>query len=266
MQEKTISYPSPLPLPDSPKYIPVPRDVIVHGDPRVLAAYIYLCIKRGMDNQVDVFIDNMARWYGLMPNKKTGKINEGFVSAIHELSKMGYIEILGEDILRGMTVEYYLLVSPFHTDGENTSQRFAQVFFDELSTILSHFRNCRTDIHIFTLLKVFAYLRMQLKAERDINTNGYSESYSSISKSIGVSKNSVAKAIQVLSCNGKYGTQECVENSLIPVFYVDHPVVMDGSENNVKRTPTVFRPCYNIRIDRDKNETIKTGLSPPKSL
>lgn len=252
-----------LPLPESIRYIPVPRDVIVHSDPRVLAAYLYLCIRRGMDGQADIRIDSLSRWYGLLDNKSGGKSNSHFISAIKSLVDLGYVELLDSDIVRGNIVEYFLLVKPFVVNGNKTEQRFAYIYLNEISDILNCFRNNSIDVHVFTVLKVFAYLRMQLGAERDLETNSYSESYASIGKTIGISKNSVARAIQILGCNGRYGSDICFENSLIPIFYIEQSAQKDR-DSSIKKNPSRFRPCYRIKVEN--GEVIKTGLSPPKSL
>ena len=70
--------------------------------------------------------------------------------------------------------------------------------------------------------------------------------------------------LTLLECIGDYGSDKCLLDSKIPMFYVQHPVI--EAENNgvryTKKLPTRFYLCYDRRIGSG-NKVIETVYKSP---
>lgn len=206
----------------SRKCFRVPYSLIVNKDmdnKRVLT-FSFLNIRKGLDDKVELSLNNLVRYNGLIPNNRAGKTNDAMLSLLNQFRDMGYINYEVEPTLKE---EGLVVVNTEMLNSEFRQNRFSVLYIDEVLKILNYDYN-GTDKCITApkVLLVFAFLRCMIykrrnkllpeeinkdnknsydydiKCRRYLNPEAYNASYNDIADMLGLSRPTVTKSINIL--------------------------------------------------------------------
>ena len=228
------------------KHIYIPLSVIVNNkiDAKRIGLFAYLRIHCGLNNLIGFTVPDMVSWCGMKPNSREGKINDKFLSIIDELSNEGYLTYLTKKdknayIKCQFNLEYYY---------NQCSKGYAIVYLDEMQKIMDYKNLQGNSISNTTILLVFSYLRNKIrrrpnelspeertldgiKRRRERLPDAFDSNIISIAEELGVHKQTVTKAIDILE-------QE------LKLIVTDRAYRVKTEDNEFKTLPTIFANAY----------------------
>lgn len=193
----------------SAAYFSVPVDVIMNDieEAKVITAFSYLSICRGIDMRVKCSVADIVEWSGRKPNRASGGINDKISLSMSYLRDEGYVDV---DDMSGRFVAEFAFDKVKETC---SGYRFAILYVDEVEKVLSYSDGNASDKRFSNdiLLLVFSYLRMMIyrrknavaieddAAKRKLrNPEAYVGFYKDIAEDIGVSERLVSKSVDIL--------------------------------------------------------------------
>lgn len=233
------------------KYIYIPLPIIMNNnlDVKRVAAFSYLRIHCGLNDLIGFTISDMVTFCGMKPNNREGKINDKFLNVVDEFNNKGYLTYLTEKdknsfIKCKLDMEYYY---------NQCSDGYAIVYLDELQKIMDYKNLQGNSIDNSIILLVFAYLRNKIKRrpnelkpeERTLEgiekrrkrlPEAISSNITTIAKELGVHKQTLSKAIDILEYDLK-------------LIVTDRAYRVKNENGEFRTLPTIFANAYK-REDR----------------
>lgn len=149
----------------SNKYIVIPSSVILDSKncEKLVTAFSYFFIKRGLDDAVSFSTNMIVKWCGKVPNRNPTGISTKLLAAVNKLNEDGFISI--SDSPSGANiVEADINLSMITKLCQEDRERFATVYIDEILEIIRYdgLNPLNKILDNDVLLRVFAYLRMMI--------------------------------------------------------------------------------------------------------
>lgn len=149
----------------SNKYIVIPSSVILDGKncEKLVTAFSYFFVKRGLDNGVTFSVNMIARWCGKTPNRNPTGISAKLLNAVNKLDENEFISVSNNPAgssIADAEVNLDMITKLCQEDRE----RFATVYVDEILKIIKYdgLNPANKTLDNDVLLHVFAYLRMMI--------------------------------------------------------------------------------------------------------
>lgn len=201
--------------------VPIPESIIFDGDggDKLVTAFMFFYVTRGIDSRVMFTVNWMVEWSGRKPNRHTGSINDKFSDAIGRLVDMGYLSLDGQPSNSKKCVASF---DKCKVSDSCDGGYFGLVYLDELDKIMSWTPTCGRDIDNDLLLRVFAYLRRKIVRRRnemfgdEVDRDGrndhgydveqrrlrrpdaYNGYYCDMAEELGISAKSMSRAVEAL--------------------------------------------------------------------
>lgn len=184
---------------DSYYFIKIPKDIIycTDIDNKRALMFAYFCMKRTFDNNVQFSINHLCTWMKFKPNNKKGNINDQIYKALDVMKANDYFH--ANESIAAKNGDS-LITLQINCDKFDSCNNFAVIYIDELQKILnfkSELGSKSIDVGSITpacLLLVLAYIRANM-----FGSSGCFRYYKTIASDIGVSRYSIAKAVNILS-------------------------------------------------------------------
>ena len=228
------------------KYIYIPMSIILNKnmDTKRVGVFSYLRIHCGLNDLIGFTVPDLITWCGMKPNNREGKSNDKFLSFIDDFVDGGYLTYLTKKDKNAymkckFDVEYYY---------EQCSDGYAVVYLDELQKIMSYKGLQESSINNTIIFLVFAYLRNkiirrpnELKPEertfdginqrKERMPEAISSNITTIAKELGLHKQTLSKAIDILECDLK-------------LIVTDRAYRIKNENNEFRTLPTIFANAY----------------------
>lgn len=214
----------------SAKYILIPSSIILDKDmdARRVSVFSYFSIRKGMDNNLEFSIPSIVKWSGNKPDTHSNGTNEKYIDIVSDLSDRGYLTYSDE-----LTKIAYTN-GTFNSDvvyDMCQHESFAILYLDEIYAIMNYkkeenkkedkgggnaFFNNAIILLVFAFFRNAIYRRLNELKPEDINIDGsnnhnndiaarrtfrpeaYDNTYLDISKKLGVSADTISKAVKTL--------------------------------------------------------------------
>lgn len=228
------------------KYIYIPLSIISDAkmDAKRIAIFSYLRIHCGLNNIVGFTIPDMTEWCGMKPRRGADRTNDKFLSVINDLSNKGYLTYLTEQ----NKSSYIKCMLDIDYCYNQCSEGYAVVYLDELEKIMSYKNLQGNSISNTIILLVFAYFRNKIKRrpnelkpeERSIENikerqkrlpDAYDSNITNIAKEIGIHKQTLSKAIDILEDELK-------------LIVTDRAYRVKNEDGEFRTLPTIFANAY----------------------
>ena len=197
-------------------YIRIPRYIIINDEMQShrVALFTYLSIYKGYDHDLYFTIPSILDWAGYANDARENGLNDKFINTLDYLNCDGYITYYKEPSRTGLCKVEFNMQQVFD---ECACGRFAIIYMDEIKRIMKYRNDNKKDTYLrnVNILLVFSYLRLmiprrpnKLKIEnrnpegiaqrREALIEAYATNYKDIAEDIGLSAQTVAKAVKVL--------------------------------------------------------------------
>lgn len=228
------------------KYIYIPLSIIINDnmDIKRVSTFSYLRIHCGLNDLIGFTVPDMVTWCGMKPNNREGKTNDKFLSVIDDLANGGYLTFLTKKdkntyIKCKFDMEYYY---------KQCSEGYSVLYLDELQKIMDYKNLQGNSIDNAIILLVFAYFRNkiirrpnELKPEertpdgiiqrRKRLPEAISSNITTIAKELGLHKQTLSKAIDVLEYDLK-------------LIVTDRAYRIKNEDGEFRTLPTIFANAY----------------------
>lgn len=228
------------------KYIYIPMSIITNNnmDAKRVGVFSYLRIHCGLNDLIGLTVPDLITWCGMKPNNREGKANDKFLGFIDDFVNGGYLTYLTKKdknayIKCKFDVEYYY---------KKCSDGYAVVYLDELQKIMDYKSLHTNSINNTIILLVFAYFRNkiirrpnELKPEertfdgirqrKERMPEAISGNITAIAKELGLHKQTLSKAIDILECDLK-------------LLVTDRAYRIKNENNEFRTLPTIFANAY----------------------
>ena len=228
------------------KYIYIPMSIITNNnmDAKRVGVFSYLRIHCGLNDLIGLTVPDLITWCGMKPNNREGKANDKFLGFIDDFVNGGYLTYLTKKdknayIKCKFDVEYYY---------KKCSDGYAIVYLDELQKIMDYKSLHTNSINNTIILLVFAYFRNKIirrpnelkPEERTFDgirqrkkrmPEAISGNITAIAKELGLHKQTLSKAIDILECDLK-------------LLVTDRAYRIKNENNEFRTLPTIFANAY----------------------
>ena len=207
------------------KYFVIPESIILNKklSERRIVVFSYFSIRRGLDQIIYYSTNEIINWLNLKPDNHSDGINNKIKQIIDTYYEEEYL--LPFDSFQRANIKAAVLNLSKISD-ECSHNRFAVIYIDELQKIIQHKKAEAEDAPLtnnYTLLLVFAYLRMMICRRRnrllpdEINCDNknsgahdisarrlrapeaYDDYYCEIAERLGLSSRVVSNAVKALN-------------------------------------------------------------------
>ena len=140
--------------------IPVPKEIILHENSKLLITYIYMGVRVGKDDCLLFSVRDITDWYGYSYDS----LKEKIIEAIGYLEDNGYIKKNEEEIKCQKNRLSYLWCGKFF------EEKFVMLYIDEIERILSLCRDKSKEEKALkpdTLFKVFTYIKLNVSVRNE---------------------------------------------------------------------------------------------------
>lgn len=228
------------------KYIYIPMSIITNNnmDTKRVGVFSYLRIHCGLNDLIGFTVPDLITWCGMKPNNREGKANDKFLGFIDDFVNGGYLTYLTKKDKNAymkckFDVECYY---------KQCSDGYAVVYLDELQKIMDYKSLHTNSINNTIILLVFAYFRNkiirrpnELKPEertfdgirqrKERMPEAISGNITAIAKELGLHKQTLSKAIDILECDLK-------------LLVTDRAYRIKNENNEFRTLPTIFANAY----------------------
>lgn len=201
---------------DKANYIMLPMSVALDTelDKCRMALLAYIAMYKGLNGRMLFSIPKFVEWAGFKSDSRTGCINEKVLDVLNELSHLGYIIFYGDNPTKTSVFE---LIIDRRFLSEMCGNNFCILWVDEIERIMKYERSNLKDTHLnsFSVFLVFTYLRRnifrrsnelqpeecypeKIKSRKERLPEAYAITYKEIGEKLGLSQNTVTKAVKIL--------------------------------------------------------------------
>lgn len=228
------------------KYIYIPMSIITNNniDTKRVGVFSYLRIHCGLNDLIGFTVPDLITWCGMKPNNREGKANDKFLGFIDDFVNGGYLTYLTKKDKNAymkckFDVECYY---------KQCSDGYAVVYLDELQKIMDYKSLHTNSINNTIILLVFAYFRNKIirrpnelkpeertfdgiKQRKERMPEAISGNITAIAKELGLHKQTLSKAIDILECDLK-------------LIVTDRAYRIKNENNEFRTLPTIFANAY----------------------